>query len=90
MLWPLQGPTRSLNRRRILNTLSQSEWIARCASHLSKIDPQLSSDEAAALANEFLLFQRTAAMDPEAAADFVASEIARGQPRFERRSAARE
>ena len=73
-----------------MNTLTPSEWIARCASHLIKIDPQLSSDEAAGLANEFYHFKRTAAMDPEAAADFVASEIVRGQPRFERRSAARE
>jgi hypothetical protein len=73
-----------------LSTLTPSEWIARCASHLARIDPQLSSDEAAGLASEFFQFQRTAAMEPEAAADFVASEIARGQPRFERRSAARE
>jgi hypothetical protein len=73
-----------------MNTLTPSEWIARCASHLTRIDPQLSSDEAAGLADEFFHFQRTAAMEPEAAADFVASEIARGHPRFERRAAPRE
>jgi hypothetical protein len=73
-----------------LSTLSSSEWIARCAGHLTRIDPQLSSDEATGLATEFFHFQRTAAMEPEAAADFVASEIARGNPRFERRSGARE
>jgi hypothetical protein len=73
-----------------MNTLTSSEWMARCAGHLLQIDPQLSSDEATGLAHEFFQFQRTAAMTPEAAADFVASEIARGQPRFERRAAARE
>jgi hypothetical protein len=73
-----------------LNTLTESEWVERCASHLVKIDPQLSTDEAVGLAAEFFRFQRTAAMAPEAAADFVASELARAQPRFERRSAARE
>ncbi len=73
-----------------MNTPTSSEWIARCASHLLQIDPQLSNDEAAGLANEFFHFQRTAAMTPEAAADFVANEIARGQPRFERRSVERE
>lgn len=76
--------------RLTLNTLTQSEWIARCAAHLVGIDPQMSGDEATGLAHEFFQFQRTAAMTPEAAADFVASEIARAQPRFERRSAARE
>jgi hypothetical protein len=73
-----------------VNTLTPSEWIARCASHLVQIDPQLSSDEASGLAHEFHQFQRTAAMTPEAAADFVASELASARPRFERRSAERE
>ena len=73
-----------------MNTLTPSEWVERCASHLVQLDPQLSSDEAIGLATEFRQFQRTAAMSPEAAAEFVASEIARAQPRFERRSAARE
>jgi hypothetical protein len=73
-----------------LHTLTQSEWVERCAGHLVEIDPQLSSDEALGLANEFFEFPRTAAMPPEAAADFVASEIAKAAPRFERRSAARE
>jgi hypothetical protein len=73
-----------------MNTLTPTEWMTRCASQLLLIDSQLSSDEAQGLAHEFFQFQRTAAMTPEAAADFVASEIARAQPRFERRSAARE
>jgi hypothetical protein len=73
-----------------MNTLTPPEWMARCASHLRQIDPHLSGDDATGLANEFFRFQRTAAMTPEAAADFVAAEIARGQPRFERRSTTRE
>jgi len=57
----------------MVNTLTQAEWIARCAGQLLRIDPKLSSDEATGLAHEFFAFQRTAAMTPEAAADFVAA-----------------
>jgi hypothetical protein len=73
----------------MVNTLTQAEWIARCAGQLLRIDPKLSSDEATGLAHEFFAFQRTAAMTPEAAADFVAAELAQAQPRFERRTAPR-
>jgi hypothetical protein len=73
----------------MLNTLTQAEWIARCADRLLQIDPQLSGDEVMGLAQEFFSFQRTAAMSPEAAADFVASELAKAEPRFERRTTPR-
>ena len=72
------------------SSLSAAEWIRRCSERLVQVDSQLAEGEARELARELHRFERTCAMPPESAADFVAEEIARGNPRFERRSAPRE
>ena len=69
-----------------MSRLSAAEWIRRCAERLVEVDQQLDEREARELARDIRDFERTAAMEPEAAADFVAAEIARGSPRFERRT----
>jgi hypothetical protein len=69
-----------------MNTLPLSEWIERCALRIVEIDQQIARDEARGLAQEFRSFERTAAMVPEAAVDFVAAELAQPTPRFERRA----
>ena len=66
--------------------LEATEWCDRCARRVRDIDPQLSESEAMEIARDFNAFERTAKMEPEAAADFVHSEMGRQDvPRFERR-----
>jgi hypothetical protein len=69
-----------------MNTLTTAEWIERCAVRIVELDQQIASDEAQGLARELRSFERTAAMVPEAAVDFVATELAQPAPRFERRA----
>ena len=69
-----------------MNTLTPSEWIERCALRIVEFDQQIARDEARGLAREFRSFERTAAMLPETAVDFVATELAHPAPRFERRT----
>jgi len=68
-----------------MHTLSTTEWIERCARRIVELDQQIARDEARGLAREFRSFERTAAMVPEAAVDFVATELSHPMPRFERR-----
>lgn len=68
-----------------LTAPSAEEWIEQCAWTLAQIDPQLARQEARSLACEMFQFERTAAMRPEEAADFVAAEMSHPRPRFERR-----
>lgn len=70
-------------------SLPSSEWIERCAQRIVQIDAHIAGDEAKGLARELRQFERTAMMVPEAAVDFVAAELARPAPRFERRAAPR-
>lgn len=66
--------------------LERGEWCARCARRVRAIDPALSQAEALEIARDFNAFERTAKMEPEAAADFVHLEMGRADvPRFERR-----
>ena len=65
------------------------EWIERCALRIRQLDPKIDDAEAIDLARNIAGFERTAAMAPEAAVDFVASELSRPTPRFERRSESR-
>ena len=65
------------------------EWIERCALRIKQLDQSIADAEAIDLARDIAGFERTAAMAPEAAVDFVASELARPAPRFERRAASR-
>jgi hypothetical protein len=69
-----------------MNTVPLSEWIERCAERIVQLDRQIASNEAHGLARELHLFERTAAMVPEAAVDFVLAELAQPAPRFERRA----
>ena len=65
------------------------EWIQRCALRIMQLDQNIADAEAFGLARDIGEFERTSAMAPEAAVDFVASELARPAPRFERRSESR-
>ena len=70
--------------------IEPSNWRERCAQRIAQIEPELAPLEARDLAQELYAFERTRVMAPEAAADFVASEMGRPErARFERRSAAR-
>ena len=69
--------------------LSATDWVARCIQQIRLIEPELTEEEAADVARQLLRFERTGAMSPEDAVKFVASELARPAPRFERRSASR-
>jgi hypothetical protein len=65
-------------------------WRSRCARRVSELDPDLTRSEAERLAKDLHAFERTRAMSPEAAAEFVALEMSRpDRAPFERRSAAR-
>lgn len=72
-----------------MDILPSSEWIERCARRIVQVDRHIADDEAKGLARELRHFERTAAMPPEAAVDFVATELERTAPRFERRAAPR-
>lgn len=69
-----------------MNTLTTAEWIERCTRRIVELDQQIAREEARGLAREFCSFERTAAMAPEAAVDFVATELLHPVPRFERRA----
>lgn len=65
------------------------EWIERCALRIKQLDQSIADAEAIDLARDIAGFERTAAMAPEAAVDFVASELSHPAPRFERRAESR-
>ena len=70
--------------------IEPSQWRDRCARRIAEIEPDLALAETRALAQELHAFERTRVMAPEAAADFVASEMGRPErARFERRGPAR-
>jgi hypothetical protein len=67
--------------------IEPNEWRARCARRIMELDPQITADEAQTIAADVHAFERTRAMSPEAAADFIADQMNRPDPpRFERRS----
>ena len=68
-------------------TLSTTEWRERCARRIREIDENITESEAETVAQDVYDFERTRAMQPEEAADFVAEQMSRVEPpRFERRS----
>ena len=73
-----------------MKPLPASQWIERCASRIVQVDRELDTAEARKLARELRRFERTAAMVPEAAVDFVAQELSSPNPKFERRTTARD
>jgi hypothetical protein len=73
-----------------MDQLDTGAWVERCAHRITQLDPELAFYEAKELADDLRAFERTRAMDPEAAADFVADQLARpDRPRFERRLVSR-
>ena len=73
-----------------MEQLPSNVWIDRCAGRIVEIDREIATDEAKRIARDLRSFERTAAMAPEQAVDFVASELARpDRVRFERRAAPR-
>ncbi len=73
-----------------LDILDAADWRIRCAQRIAELDNDMSKSEAERLAKDVYAFERTRAMSPEAAAEFVAIEMSRpDRAPFERRSAAR-
>ena len=63
------------------------QWRERCAIRIREIDPEISESEAQTVAQDVYDFERTRAMAPEEAADFLAQQMSQTEPpRFERRS----
>jgi hypothetical protein len=73
-----------------MEALDPVTWRNRCAQRMAELDPDLTRSEAERLAKDVHAFERTRAMDPEAAAEFVSIEMSRPERApFERRSADR-
>lgn len=73
-----------------LDTQDADDWRTRCAQRIAELDQELSRIEAERLARDVWAFERTRAMSPEAAAEFVAIEMSRpDRAPFERRATAR-
>ncbi len=74
----------------MMETLDPPDWRLRCALRIAELDQDISRIEAERLAQDVWAFERTRAMSPEAAAEFVAVEMTRpDRAPFERRSTAR-
>jgi len=68
-------------------SIPADECRERCARRSREIDDQISENEAETVAQDVYDFERTRAMQPEEAADFVAQQMSQTEPpRFERRS----
>ena len=68
-------------------TIPAAEWRQRCARRIREIDAEISEPEAETVAQDVYDFERTRAMQPEEAADFLAQQMSQAEPpRFERRS----
>ena len=65
--------------------LSSLEWIRRCAARIAEIEKDVTRVEARSIALALHDFERTRALDPEMAVEFVAAELVRPRPVFERR-----
>ena len=69
--------------------ISSLEWIRRCAIRITEVDADVGRAEARSIALALHDFERTRALEPELAVEFVAAELVRPQPVFERRAAPR-
>ena len=68
-------------------TVPADEWRRRCARRIREIDAEITETEAETVAQDVYDFERTRAMQPEEAADFLAEQMSQAEPpRFERRS----
>ena len=73
-----------------MEALDPQAWRSRCAQRMAELDPDLTRIEAERLAKDVHAFERTRAMEPEAAAEFVSIEMSRPERApFERRAAPR-
>ena len=73
-----------------MEALDPTAWRSRCAQRMAELDPDLTRSEAERLAMDVHAFERTRAMEPEAAAEFVSIEMSRPERApFERRSVPR-
>ena len=69
------------------HSLSAAQWRERCSVRIREIDANITESEAETVAQDLYDFERTRAMQPEEAADFVAEQMSQAEPpRFERRS----
>lgn len=69
------------------DTLPADQWCERCASRFMALDAKLAENDARQIAQDVYSFERTRAMTPEAAAEFVAAEMSRpDRAQFERRA----
>lgn len=74
-----------------MDNLDSATWRSRCAQRIAELDHEISRMEAERLAKDIYAFERTRAMGPEAAAEFVSIEMARpDRAPFERRTQPRE
>ena len=74
-----------------MDILDPATWRSRCALRIAELDQDISRIEAERLANDVYAFERTRAMSPEAAAEFISAEMARpDRAPFERRAQPRE
>ena len=72
------------------DTLAPNVWLERCARRISEVEQDIAETEARRIARDLQRFERTAAMPPEAAVDFVAMEMSKpDRAPFERRRADR-
>ena len=70
-----------------MQMLDAAAWCERCARRLGELDDSIVPEEALEMARDLFDFERTRAMDPDRAADFVAAEMANADRRpFERRA----
>lgn len=73
-----------------MEALPQDVWLERCARRIGEVEQGIAAEEARRIARELKSFERTAAMPPEVAVEFVANEMARpDRGRFERRASPR-
>jgi len=73
-----------------MDIVEPAAWRERCAQRIRELEGQMPETEARRLAAEVHAFERTRAMPPEEAAEFVALEMSRAErARFERRAAPR-
>ena len=74
-----------------MEALDPTAWRSRCAQRMAELDPDLTRSELERLATDVYAFERTRAMEPEAAAEFVSIEMSRPERApFERRSVPRD
>ena len=67
---------RSLEEEKLGRKPSASIWLERCARRINQVDREIDDAEARRLARELHKFERTRAMEPEAAVDFAATTLA--------------